>query len=67
MPEAVSMGGEPTDCIPWNGEPLQKESIPKTSTISVQRGDQVREGMILIDGEVDPHDILESKRSGGSC
>ena len=29
--------------------------------ISVQNGDQIREGMILIDGDVDPHDILKVK------
>ena len=59
--DAIAMGGKPADVQPWNGEPLQKESIPKARTISVHNGDQVREGMILIDGDVDPHDILKVK------
>ena len=57
--EAVEFGGFPGVAKGWNGEPLQKVSIPKTRTISVQNGDQVREGMILIDGDIDPHDILK--------
>jgi hypothetical protein len=57
--EAVEFGGFPAVAKGWNGEPLQKVSIPKTRTISVQNGDQVREGMILIDGDIDPHDILK--------
>ena len=38
-----------------------KRNHSKTRTISVQNGDQIREGMILIDGDVDPHDILKVK------
>jgi DNA-directed RNA polymerase subunit beta' len=56
--EAVSLGGIMATGKAWNSEPLQKVAIPKARTISVQNGDQVREGMILIDGDVDPHDIL---------
>ena len=28
--EALEFGGTPATCKGWNGEPLQKESIPKT-------------------------------------
>ncbi len=59
--EAIGLGGIPATAKGWSGEPLQKVSIPKTRTISVQNGDQIREGMILIDGDIDPHDILKVK------
>ena len=59
--EAVAFGGQPALSVPWSGEPLQKLSLPKTRNILVTNTEPVRQGTVLIDGDINPHDILKVK------
>ena len=49
--------------VPENGDP-QEYLIPKGKNITVNEGDYVRAGEALMDGAVNPHDILKVKGEG---
>ena len=59
--EAIDFGGEPAIGIAWSGSPLQKIAVPKIRNILITNAEQVQKGTILIDGDVNPHDILKVK------
>ena len=59
--EALDFGGEAPVGIGWSGAPLQKIAVPKSRNILITNAEQVQKGTILIDGDVNPHDILKVK------
>jgi DNA-directed RNA polymerase beta' subunit len=56
---AEEEGLEPATIVNWGGDPLQKITIPKGRNVLVTNAEQVRPGTVLIDGDVNPHDILK--------
>jgi DNA-directed RNA polymerase beta' subunit len=57
--EAETKGLSPAVATNWGGEPLQKITVPKGRNVLVTNAEQVRPGTVLIDGDVNPHDILK--------